>query len=141
MEKGTLIAIILAVFIVGVAGGFLVTYFTDIGRLIGAVTGVHIEESPDLRMSDFECKSGWNLGIGCYYVCSGTVYNSGAAASNVRLQIQFEEENGTIGPTKTIIIGDLGAGDYKKFSTEPFDVSCFKKYGYRYRFLYGAYGG
>ncbi len=133
-QKETIIILGALCFILAIVSFFLITGFVGYTTLGGG----RIETAPDLRMSDFKCNSGWSLGMGCYYTCSGVVYNAGTAASNVRIQIQFIEDDGTIGPTKTIIIGDLAPGESSKFSTDAFDTSCFKRYGWRYRILYGG---
>jgi hypothetical protein len=71
----------------------------------------------------------WNLGLGCYWKPSGTIFNSGEAdASNVVAYIQLiDTSTGNIRDAKTIALGNLAKGDSRSFEVS-LDGECDRNY-------------
>jgi uncharacterized membrane protein YciS (DUF1049 family) len=87
----------------------------------------------ELHVTPLTAEQKWSVGLGCYWVASGTAYNSGnAQASNaVAIINMIDTSTGSIRDTKSISVGSLMPGASQTFQTT-LDGECNHNYRLQY---------
>ena len=95
--------------------------------------------SGGLSASVSKVEDTWNFGLGCYWIPTGTVFNSGdAEARNVVVYIQLiDTSTGNIRDSRTIALGNLARGDSRAFELS-LDGECDRSYRVEVRPMEGA---
>ena len=74
----------------------------------------------------------WSIGLGCYWIASGTAYNAGnAQANNAIATISMIDSTGAIRDSKSISVGNLMPGASQTFQTT-LDGECGHTYHLQY---------
>jgi hypothetical protein len=82
----------------------------------------------DLHLNMGQTEEKWSLGLGCYWVASGTAYNSGNEEStNAVATVNLIDSSGFIRDSKSISIGSLMPGASQSFQAT-LDGECGHTY-------------
>jgi hypothetical protein len=86
----------------------------------------------DLHVNMGQTEEKWSLGLGCYWLASGTAYNAGNAQSNNAVAtLNLIDSSGAIRDSKSISLGSLMPGASQSFQ-ETLDGECGHSYSLRY---------
>jgi len=86
----------------------------------------------DLHVSPGQSEGKWSVGLGCYWMASGTAYNAGNAQSgNAIATVNLIDSNGAIRDSKSTSIGSLMPGASQNFQVT-LDGECGHSYSLRY---------
>ena len=81
----------------------------------------------------YQSEDSWNFEYGCYNHITGYVYNTGKSPTeDLRLNFNLiNNESGTIRDSRSVFVGNLGAGETKTFETA-LDGECTQDYRVEY---------
>jgi hypothetical protein len=86
----------------------------------------------ELHVSPGQTQEKWSVGLGCYWMASGTAYNAGNAQSdNAIVTVNLIDSNGAIRDSKSIAIGSLMPGASQSFQAT-LDGECGHTYSLKY---------